>query len=203
MFFRKFTSLVFLYKIPPFTRRFLGFHLCKMLLEIQIRFSSRGIEKEVLFISQQVSIIRQNKMTSFYHWNVQQESWGFIFLEKEVVRYLPFDVHWLISASLSPCKFPWSVPLGSFFHPSVLGYLIAHASLWLPQCRRCVLFSLWFSPIISVGIESRELAIIGSPAFYSFNRYHSNSYILAPLGGRCIFRNNWWRLNPLADFPKT
>lgn len=173
-----------------------------MLLEIQIRFSSRGIKKEVLFISQQVSIIRQNTMTSFYHWNVQQESWGVIFMEKEVVSYLPFDVHGLILASLSQCKFPWSVPLGSFFHSSVLGYLIAPASLRLLQCLRYVLFSLWFSPIIFVGIESRELAITGSPAFFSFNRDHSDSYILAPLGVRCIFRNNWWRLNPLADFPK-
>lgn len=124
-------------------------------------------------------------------------------MEKEVVRYLPFDVYWLILASLSQCKLPWSIPLGSFFNSSVLGYLIVPASLRLLQCLRCVLFSLWFSPIIFVDIESRELAIIGSPAFFFFNRYHSNSYILAPLGVRCIFRNNSWRLNPLADFPKT
>lgn len=51
---------------------------------------------------------------------------------------------------------------------------------------------LWFSPIILVDIESREVAIIGSPALVSLNRLCSNSHISAPLGGRCICRNNWW-----------
>lgn len=82
-----------------------------------------------------------------------------------------------------------------------------------PQLLNCSCFSVavsvlkvcyistWFSPIIVVDIEFRELAIIGSPALFSLNRHCPNSYISAPLGVRCIFRKKLMVTKSTCWFP--